>query len=307
MTSASLTPSTEFTIGRRSLYILPTRIGWYFSLILLALFAIAVKYNNQAAFMMLFVLVSLGLIAMIQTHNNVINLALLSHSAKAVFSGDTVQFPVTVSNASQASRQAIWLACDGFTQLLDIKPENSREVLISQPSVQRGYLNCPPIILSSHFPLGLFFCWSKRFESGQRCVVYPRPLDLIPASGLASEPKEQQNNIANLAQGDDYNGMKPYQEGDRPRDIHWPSLAKTHKLVTIQHQQHSAGTTNISWFDIPQSMNVEDKLSQLCHWVIEAENQQQRYQLEMPNHTISYDQGKTHLHKCLMALALWNA
>ena len=67
---------SEFTIGRRQLYILPTRIGWYFSLILIALFAIAVKFDNQAAFMMLFILASIGVITMHSTHNNVIGLEL---------------------------------------------------------------------------------------------------------------------------------------------------------------------------------------------------------------------------------------
>ena len=52
-------------------------------------------------------------------------------------------------------------------------------------------------------------------------------------------------------------------------------------------------------------MNVEDKLSQLCYWLLEANKQATQYQLEMPNHVVEFNQGNTHLHECLTVLALW--
>ena len=89
---------SEYTIGRRQLYILPTRVGWYYVLILISLFAIAVKFDNQAAFMMLFALVAISIIGMHYTHNNVIGLQLTSNSAKPIFVGETAHFPVRVEN-----------------------------------------------------------------------------------------------------------------------------------------------------------------------------------------------------------------
>ena len=99
--------------------------------------------------------------------------------------------------------------------------------------------------------------------------------------------------------------MKAYQPGDRPRDIHWPSLAKTQKLITVQHEDQSNSSVNLSWFSLPQSLSVEDKLSQLCHWVVDAEKNGTKYQLEMPNNTIQFDNGFVHYHECLTVLALW--
>ena len=99
--------------------------------------------------------------------------------------------------------------------------------------------------------------------------------------------------------------MKAYQDGDRMRDIHWPSLAKTNKLVSIEYESLSNSSVNLSWFSLPSHLGTEDKLSQLCFWVIEAEKSEQRYQLEMPNQTIEFDKGQTHFHECLRALALW--
>lgn len=296
---------SEFTIGRRQLYILPTRIGWYFSLILLALFAIAVKYDNQAAFMMLFVLVSVGIIGMHYTHNNVIGLEINSDSAKPIFVGEKAHFPIQIINSNDKLRQAVWVICAGYHQVFDLGAYGKKKLLIDLPTVDRGYLNCPEVTLSSQFPLGIFFCWSKRFQTSQRCIVYPQPLDLVAYPDSGENTSTVQSNVSIKNSNADYSGMKAYQPGDRPRDIHWPSLAKTQKLVTIQHEDQSSSSVNLSWFSLPAHLNVEDRLSQLCFWVINAEKNAARYQLEMPNHTIQYDHGSSHFHECLTVLALW--
>lgn len=298
--------NANYVVGRRQLYILPTRIGWYYSLVLIALFGIAVKFNNQAAFMMLFILIAVGLIAMVYTHNNVIDLRIDAFASKSVFVGESAVFPVRLSNNSNKFRNAVWLACGGYTKMNNLPPGAHTLIHLHLPSVQRGYLNCEPISLTSQYPIGVFFCWTKQFHSQQRCLVYPQPLDLVPLQVQDHlQGKQQSQSNAGLG-GEDYSGMKNYQPGNRLRDIHWPSLAKTQKLVSIQYENQNSSSINLSWFALPKHLSTEDKLSQLCHWIINAENSQQRYQLEMPNHTIEYNKGVTHFHECLMTLALWS-
>lgn len=296
---------SEFTIGRRELYILPTRVGWYFALILIALFGIAVKFDNQAAFMMLFILTSIGIIAMVYTHNNVIGLSLQSHPSSAVFLGTQAVFPINVYNSSSKVRQAVWVISGGHHQLASLESNSQQSIELKLPTLQRGYLSCEPINISSQFPIGIFFCWTKQFISEERCLIYPQPLNLIdfPEQGSQDGKEEVNNNVKSGAE--DFAGMKSYQEGDRLRDIHWPSLAKTNKLVSVQYESHSNSSVNLSWFALPSSLSTEDKLSQLCFWLINAEQNEQRYQLEMPNNTLEYDNGMTHYHNCLRILALW--
>ena len=295
----------NFVIGRKQLYILPTRVGWYYALILIALFGIAIKFDNQSAFMMLFILVAIGLIAMAYTHNNVIGMSLDSHPSKSVFLGTPAIFPMTVSNNSRKPRRAVWLIAGGFHQLTALGPGEQQTVELKLPTIQRGYLPCEPVSLSSLYPIGIFFCWSKRFISAERCLVYPQPLDLVPfPEDGSNQGKEQARSNVRLG-AEDYAGMKNYQDGDRMRDIHWPSLAKTNKLVSIQYENHSNNSVNLSWFNLPTTLTLEDRLSQLCYWVVDAEKSDQRYQLEMPNHTIEFDKGMTHYHECLRVLALW--
>lgn len=295
---------TDFSIGRRQLYILPTRMGWYFALIMVALFGIAVKFDNQAAFMMLFVLVSMGLVGMLYTHNNVIGLTLNAQAGRAVFLGEHAEFPLIINNDTNKSRHAVWITSGGFQQVLELDAHSEQLVPLKLPTIQRGYLNCDPIIVTSQFPIGVFFCWSKRYDATQRCIVYPQPLDLISMTAN-NQAGKQENQSAALSGNEDFKGMKQYQQGDRIRDIHWPSVAKTNKLVTIEYESLSPSSINLSWLSLPPSMSVEDKLSQLCFWVMEAEKSGYKYQLEMPNHTLSHDNGNTHYHNCLKTLALW--
>lgn len=296
---------SEFIIGRRELYILPTRHGWYYALILLALFGIAMKFNNQAAFMMLFILMSVGLVAMLYTHNNVINLRLVSHPAKPIFAGETAHFPVSIKNPSKAARSSVWLLSGGFQQLAKLASDAQQTIDIKLPSLQRGYLACEPINLTSQYPIGIFFCWSKRYLSSERCLVYPQPLDLTPFVDNSAQQGKQERHVHVRQGSEDYAGMKNYQAGDRLRDIHWPSLAKTNKLVSIQYESQGNSSQNISWFSLPNNFSVDDKLGQLCFWLLDAEQQGMRYQLEMPSHTIEFDSGNAHLHACLTVLALW--
>jgi len=257
--------------------------------------------------MMLFMLISIGIVGMHYTHSNMLGMKVTSQPAKSVFSGEYAIFPVLLDNDRNKNRNALWLTSGGFKQLCNLKPSQSKHFELKQPSTQRGYLTCSDIILTSQFPVGLFFCWSKRFQTRQRCLVYPQPLDLIamPEDGIEAGQQQQQNS-AKLETGD-YAGMKNYQPGDRIRDIHWPSLAKSQKLITIQHEVKSNSSVNLSWFSLPNTMNTEDRLSQLCYWLIDAEQSNTQYQLEMPSHTIEYNRGKTHLNECLTVLALWGS
>jgi len=296
---------SEFTIGRRELYILPTRVGWYYAMILLALFGIAIKFDNQAAFMMLFILIAVGMVAMVYTHNNVIGVTMNAQPSQSVFVGEPAVFPIVIKNSSRKLRRAVWLISGGFHRLTSLRSGDSELIHIKLPTLQRGYRNCDPISLSSQYPIGVFFCWTKRFLSAQRCLVYPQPLNLIPFPDDGSNEGRQPANANVMMGAEDYAGMKNYQAGDRLRDIHWPSLAKTNKLVSIQYENQSNSSVNLSWFSLPQHLNTEDRLSQLCYWVCDAEKSGARYQLEMPNHTIEFDNGRIHFHECLRVLALW--
>ncbi|MDD4905825.1 MAG: DUF58 domain-containing protein, partial [Methylobacter tundripaludum] len=51
--------------------------------------------------------------------------------------------------------------------------------------------------------------------------------------------------------------------------------------------------------------NIEERLSQLCRWVVDAEQAGIRYGFALPGLALPPDHGLAHYRKCLEALALF--
>ncbi|MEO0368703.1 MAG: DUF58 domain-containing protein [Pseudomonadota bacterium] len=295
--------SRDFEIGRRQLYILPTKLGWYYALILLALFGIAVKFDNQAAFVMLFILVGLGNSIMLATHNNVIGLKIFAGAPRPCFAGQACTAKVVVKNEGEKDRHSIYLSSGEFHELLDMQANESQRVEVTKLAPRRGLMKMDDINLSSQYPSGLFFCWSKRAEFSSEAVVYPEPKRLVPLNREASGSDEDgdQNHASNL-QGD-FAGLRNYQAGDRLRDVYWPALARSNQLITKEYDAPTQQDYVFRWHDLPDDLHDEDKLSQLCAWIVDARTEEQTYTLRLPGLSIGPDDTQSHYHECLSALA----
>lgn len=295
---------SEYTLNRRQLYILPTRIGWFFSLILFALFATAIKYNNQLAFMMTFFLASLGQVSSLYTHRNLLGVHINSKPASPTFAGKQAMFPVLISNNKQTPRHNLWLMCDEFKQDFNLDAQQTANLQIELNANKRGYMECPAVTLTSQYPIGILFSWSRAFKSKQNCLVYPQPKSFYPlpmdnAAG-ATDDAVRSYTIGH----EDFNGLRPYQAGDSLRHIHWPSMAKLQKPITKQYASSGGSAVLLDWNQLPDSLDKEEKLSQLCQWVLDAEEQQLRYALKLPTIDTEFESGTQHMHHCLRELAL---
>jgi len=296
----------NYQTNRRQLYILPTKIGWAFGCIIFALLIAAIKFSHQPTFLLTFLLASIGQITSLYTHKNLLKIQLSAQTATPVFAGETAFFPLTISNPSKNQRHAVWLLCGDYKKCFSLNANESKQFHIEVPATQRGILPLPDIILSSQFPIGILFSWSKAFASQQTCIVYPQPKSLLampllsPTADDSAHSNTQQNNRGS----EEFSSLKPYQTGDRPRDIHWPSLAKHQQLVSKEFTQTSQDQQVFEWQQV-QTLNTEDKLSQLTHWILQAEQQQLPYQLNIPNFCSDYQFGPSQQNNCLSELAQW--
>ena len=300
----SNTENISLTLGRKQLYILPTKIGWYFAAVLLALFAIAVKYDNQAAFMMLFLLAGLGKVSMFATHRNMVGLSCEAPYASPCYAGSHSLVKIRLRNNSDSPRRALALASGEAVMGFNLKPVDVCTVTLKVPAPERGLFQLEPVILSSQYPLGLFFCWSRRLPEANPVIVYPAPIDSIKRTQpFDSRGSDDENGVTVVAQNGDFGGLRAYQEGDRIRDIHWPALARTQKLVTKESVVPTTQDWVFRWQDLPHALTTEQKLSQLAYWIQQVDDNQTRYALELPHQIIPAGTGLAHQHQCLSALA----
>ena len=106
-------------------------------------------------------------------------------------------------------------------------------------------------------------------------------------SGRRLEPPPEptrDRGLQDLNMGDeDFAGLRPYRRGDPPRHIHWKTYAREQGL----HVKLFTGTgVTTQYFDfdlLPAGMDVEDRLSQLCRWILDADIEAHNYGLRLPD------------------------
>ena len=295
--------AAEYLVGPRRLYILPTRQGLYFALMLLAMLLAAVNYNNGLAYGFTFLLTATGLVSMLYTHRNVVGLRITVKDAEPVFAGQVARFPVQIHNPSSAHRPGVWLISGPYHRRVDIVPRAHAELALTVLASRRGYLSCPAFSVSSTFPFGLLYTWSTPVRPTASCLVYPAPGPRLP---WPKEPDAaHRHRRGHSPEGDDFVGLREYQPSDPPRHVHWKAAARGSGWFTKRFGDSAGGTVWLDWA-LTQGVDNEQRLGILCRWALDAERQGIRYGLRLPSVKIEPDLGSRHLNECLRALALWD-
>lgn len=296
--------SSHIDINRHRLYILPTRHGvTYFVVLLLILFA-AINYEISLGFMLAFLLGSLGFLGMIYTHQNINQLKLQIGQAESVYVGQDILYPITISQVSLNSRANIKLLSEtGQVINTYLINESSTECKLPITAKYRGYIKPHRIKLFSEYPLGLFHAWSWLNLDAQ-CLVYPAP-DPHHYPLISSEENSTGQSISNRQGVDDFSGIRQYQVGDQLNHMAWKAIAKTGELQTKLFNIESSHEILISWSQTDETLDIEQRLSILSRMVLDASEKNLHFSLQIPGCTIPSASGRQHKHRCLKSLALF--
>jgi len=290
------------TLGQRRVMIIPTRSGFVFALVLLAMLIGAINYQNSLAFVLTFLLASLSVVSMIHAVRNLYGLRIQGGHPRPAFAGELARFPINV--ATPAGRQHIALKMflpDQPPLTFDLAENGGQWLELSLPASRRGYLVPGRITLYSRYPLGLFHAWSY-IHLTLRCLVYPRPDSDRTLPPLM--PQDQGPGGERGRGNDDFTSLRPYHLGDSMRHVHWKALAREQGMLT---KQFGGGTNEELWlhWDLLGNLGVEARLSRLTRQVLEADNLGLSYGLALPDTSIPPSRGDTHKARCLEALALY--
>ncbi len=317
--SAHRTETKSGEIIKQRIYIMPTRHGTIFALMLFAMSIGAINYNNSMAYILTFLLSSLSLVTLLHTCKNLAGLLIKQGVALSVFSGETAKFPLVLDNRDGQFRLSIsfiktkrkWqLFADVLTSTgneipitsCDVDTNTFNRIELPIETKQRGLLYVGRIKVFTTFPLGLFKAWSY-IHMEQPCLIYPKPV------GQDSFPPFKLNDAIGVqgeASGaDDFIGFRNYQAGNSIKDIAWKAYAQQKGLFIKRFSGSGADKLHLSWDDVSALPDVEARLSQLCHWVIKAESCSLQYGLELPEILIEPGHGDKHLRRCLSVLACY--
>ncbi len=291
------------TLTRRRVYIIPSRSGIIFAVLLLAMLIGAINYQNSLAFIFTFLLSGMGLVTMVHTFRNLNGLRFRGGHVAPVFAGEQAGFPLSVENPRGQQRLALKLMFAGQTpQTLDLEPGGGQWLSLHHPTERRGWLNPGRITVYTRFPLGLFHAWAY-INIEMKALVYPAPSGerKLPAEVLLAD-----GSSGDLGKGDDdFASLRPYHPGDSLRHVHWKAAARGQALMT---KEFGGGVSEELWLKWEQlgHLATEEKLSRLTRWVLEADSHGMAYGLELPQRRIEPQRGDAHRHHCLKALALFN-
>jgi uncharacterized protein (DUF58 family) len=296
----------EVVLNQRRVFILPTRAGLTYCLMLIVLFLTSVNYSLSLGFALAFLLGACALIDMVLTHRNLAQLHLAPGRSQPVFAGEEAHFELHLSNRRKYDRYAIWIGFldtgSDMEHAVDIAAGSSSAVTLSAPSLERGWLPAPRVRLRTHFPLGLMRAWSY-WRPDLRVLVYPQPEPNAPPLPLAQDD----NSDGRAAAGhDDFAGIRPYQAGDSPRRLAWRQIARTdhHALIAKQFEGGAASELSLDFERLPQAMDIELKLARMAAWVIAAEARGLPYTFRLGRLHYPPAAGPAHQAACLQALAL---
>ncbi|MDP2962110.1 MAG: DUF58 domain-containing protein [Sulfurimicrobium sp.] len=289
------------TQGR--LYILPTRHGLIYALMLLVMLLGAINYANSMGLVLTFLLASLAVVSILHTYRNLAQLRVEAGKADPAFAGQEANFHLLLDNPSTRPRFAIGLGRGKSTiAYSDIAAGNPTRFEFSVPATERGLLHPGRFSLFSTFPLGLFRVWAH-LNLDMSCLVYPRPAVETMPLPLGNSDTLQQGQAQGDGQ-DDFSGLRGYRTGDGLRHVAWKAVAQERGMLTKQFSGEAAQEIWLDWDSLP-GMDTEARLSRLTRWVLDADRAGLCYGLKLPGLQHPPAHGREQMRRCLQALALF--
>jgi len=292
--------TSPILLHRRRIYILPSRYGLYFSVLLTIMLIGSINYNNSLGFALTFLMGSMVMVSMLHTHRNLSGLKIRCETARSVFCGDNISYPVILQNEQAINKPSVRLQVTGEKPtIVNIPASGSIDIYLTMESTQRGRITPGRIRIASDYPLGLLCAWSW-IQPDCECIVYPVPEKNPPPADFQLQGDGASNQASKGS--DDFSGLRPYQPGDGLKKIAWKQSQRSDELYSKQFAGGGQKSLWLEW-DMLQARSLEQKLSRLCRWVLDCEEDGLSYGLKIPGTTIPPGQGHRHQHLCLSALA----
>ncbi|MCL2146599.1 MAG: DUF58 domain-containing protein [Synergistaceae bacterium] len=153
-----------------------------------------------------------------------------------------------------------------------IQPGQTLEKAIFTKFNSRGRHPAGLFHISSIYPFNLFKRY-RAFDFEEHVVVFPSPLKCLPEVVFINDEVEDEDNAessASVLVETDIVGIRPYEEGDSFRRVHWKSSAKTGKLNTKLYEGEGAGIGKIIELDRLVSAGIERGLSMASYAISQS-------------------------------------
>lgn len=290
-------------LTQRNVYIVPTVPGCMLAATLLVLLVSSINYQLNLGYLLTFLLAGCAGVGMHVAHATLRGIDLKLVAPEAQYLGASTVLTVQLSSERKTPRRGIGLALLGSDHWTwtDVPARGSSTVHVAFAPATRGLHRVPAITAETRFPLGTFRVWCY-FRPAAQVMVYPRP-EAHPPPLPMGEPKPGGAGLSQAAGTGEFDGVRAYRRGDPLKLVVWKKLAKADELVSRDSPQTQQ---SVLWLDFAHTggAGVEQRISRLCAWVLQAEPLGLDFGLRLPGAEIAPGSGPAHQRHCLEALAL---
>jgi len=293
----------------------PTGLWLLFGPILGCMWLAAVNYSNNLVYAILYLVGSLSFVSIFYTWRNLSSLEVEHIRVNPAFAGENIEMEIHLRNPGPRPIYGLFFARSNEETALSCRPPllplrdggglrieggDSRSAEVSFPSSGRGMYRFETLHVRTAYPFGLFSA-SFRVLVDSVYYVYPR------ARGSADWPRLRTGGgkglPASLEPGDDFSGVRAYQPGESLRHIDWKAYARGRPLSV---KQFTGGDGRELWLDAAEMVRLplEDRLSQLALWVVNAEKEEIPYALRLGRTTLPLGLGPVQARRALEVLAV---
>jgi uncharacterized protein (DUF58 family) len=282
-------------LDRRRIYIVPTRAGLGYALLLLVMLAGALNYQNNSALLLTCMLGATLASSMLLTWRELHDLTLRSVHAEHGFCGQRLPLHLAFAD-DHRSRHGLSIEVDGLEQPCPLVQGPGRAV-VSITADQRGWIDLPRMRISSTAPFGLFRTWSW-ITPAQQVLVYPRVLADVQAPARNDDPNER------AAGGDEFASLRDYHAGDPIRHVAWKASARHDHLLVREFDRATPGQPLRFDWNALSGIDRETRISRLTGWVCDAYTAAHPWILILEDRSsFGPANDDAHYHRCLTALA----
>jgi uncharacterized protein (DUF58 family) len=293
--------SDTWTLTQRNIYILPTRSGAMFAVLILVMLVAAINYQLNLGYVLTFLLAGAGFVSIHLTHNNLRGLSLHLKpppNGIAGFAGDALTLEVVLTGPSRAHHSvALGFgdnpdAARAHDVFVDVPAGGQASARLTLVPPNRGFHDVPTMR-----------AWTV-WRPAARVLAWPapeRPLAPLPAApDMAGEAAQR-----TPSESGEFEGVRNYRRGDALKRVVWKKAARTGELVS---REASSALQQELWLDWRQTQiaGTEPRLSRLAAWVLAAESAGIAHGLRLPGVELAPGSGSVQQRRSLDALALWS-
>jgi uncharacterized protein (DUF58 family) len=289
-------------LGLRTLYILPTGLGWLWLGGLGLLLMVGMQTQTNGPLLLAFLMLGLWLLALNLTHFNLHGLELACGTPSRGFAEESVPYPLVLraSGVSEGVRLR-WIDAAGEPLTLDgLRPGEHRVTLPWRPSA-RGTRPPGRLRLMSTAPLGLFVCWTVWSPPVAQPIAPARkagPVKELVDAAPATAGRGEMDRLD--ASGDDWHDLRPRRPEDSPSRLAWKLVAQGRGH---QVKRFTASAPRALVIAPDPSLPREQALQHLSERLCRLHRLGLPYGLLWQGAVVGPDVGLAHRDRCLLLLA----